>query len=108
MVIAPRPMRDTSRLARWAFFIVLTPVVQAWLVGMAHSSAMDERRGAGHHERDVVGDVFGLQRVGKSAVLQTTAVCGRGEVTAGGCTGSPPLGWAIRPPVFRAWTTVTT
>src|SRR4051812_13989856 len=77
MVIAPRPMRDTSRLARWAFFIVLTPVVRAWLVGMAHSSAMDERRGAAHHEPMLSAMSSGCSALG-------SLLCSRQPPFAGG------------------------
>src|SRR4051794_12036292 len=43
MVMAPRPIRETSRPPRCAFFIS-DSWVQGCEVGIAHSSAMEERR----------------------------------------------------------------
>src|SRR5689334_492886 len=74
MVMAPRPMRETTRAPRCAFFMS-DSWFQDYAVGIA--------------------ELYGLQE---------TPVRGGGEVAAGRCTGSPPLVGAVTgPPAYCCW-----
>src|SRR3954462_13944154 len=66
MVMAPSPMRETSRPPRRAFFMFC--VLSVWFSGVGRGHVPQFGDGgaarAGHHEGDALGDVPGLQRLG--------------------------------------------